>query len=100
MVELKLRPNSLVLYKNRPALVIQVGDKLEITLPDRNTAKVRPKDVIPLHPGPLRSLAELEPQSGEVETAWELTIGETTSLAELAELIYGEYTPATAWATR
>ena len=69
MAEPKLRPNSLVLYKNRPALVVQAGDKLEIALPDRKTIKVRPKNVTPLHPGPLRSLTELEPQNGEVEDA-------------------------------
>jgi exoribonuclease-2 len=60
---------------------------------------VRPKDVMLLHSGPLQSLYELEPLVGEVETAWELLIGETTSLAELAELIYGQDTPATAWAS-
>jgi len=34
----------------------------------------------------------------EVEIAWELLSGNTTSLVELAELAYGAYTPATAWA--
>lgn len=93
--------NSLVLYKNRPALVRQVGKKLEIALDSGDTASVRPKDVTLLHPGPLTSLSRLpaRPDVGdEVLAAWELLAGETTSLAELAELIYGDFTPAAAWA--
>jgi exoribonuclease-2 len=43
-------------------------------------------------------LGELQPQTGEVETAWEILAGETVPLADLAELAYGAYTPATAWA--
>ena len=93
------RQDSLVLYKNRPARVAQLGDKLEIRLEDGKSLKVRPKDVSLLHPGPLRSLAELKPQTGEIATAWELLAGETTTLPELADLIYEVYTPATAWAT-
>ncbi len=94
-----MRQDSLVLYKNSPALIKQAGDKLEIQLDDGQSLKVRPKDVELLHPGPLRSLAELKPRTGEVKVAWELLAGETTSLAELAELIYEEFTPQTAWAT-
>jgi exoribonuclease-2 len=91
--------NSLVLYKTRPALVQKAGDRLIIKLEDGETARVRPKDVILLHPGPLGSLAELRaPLTGEVQAAWELLAGGTTTLAELAELVYGAFTPATAWA--
>ncbi|MCB0209833.1 MAG: RNB domain-containing ribonuclease [Anaerolineae bacterium] len=94
-----LHPNSLVLYKNRPAKVLHSGDKVEIKLEDGRSLKVRPKDITLLHPGPIATLSELKPQSGEIETAWELLAGSTTSLPELAELIYEAYTPATAWAT-
>lgn len=93
-------PNSLVLYKNGPAYVKHVGDKVEIELADGKSMQVRPKDVQLLHPGPIRTLEDLTPHTeGEVEVAWELLAGQTTNLAELAELIYGDYTPATAWAT-
>jgi exoribonuclease-2 len=98
-------PNSLVLYKSRPALVIRSGDKLEIELEGGKQLKVRPKDVALLHPGPLRSLHDLESQSGklqpsgEVEIVWELLAGSQTTLPELAELIYDAYTPASAWIT-
>ncbi len=59
---------------------------------------MRAKDVTPLHPGPLKTLAELRPAAGDVLTAWEILAGGDTSLAELAELAYGAFTPSTAWA--
>jgi exoribonuclease-2 len=92
--------NSLVLYKRRPARVVKSGERLEIEMDDGNRARVRPKDVLLLHPGPLHSLAQLQPQSGEVELAWQILLeGEGTEpLSALAELMYGEYTPSTAWA--
>ncbi len=98
MSQTRICQGSLVLYKHQPAYVKQVGDKLEIEIAGGKTLNVRSKDVALLHPGPVQSLSELQPQTGEVETAWELLAGETTSLAELAELAYGDYTPATAWA--
>ncbi|MGD9406396.1 MAG: RNB domain-containing ribonuclease, partial [Anaerolineae bacterium] len=94
---MSVRKDSLVLYKTRPARVARVGKKLQIELEDGETLKVRLKDVEPLHPGPLHSLDELQPQIGEVKTAWELLAGTTTTLAELAELAYGAFTPASAW---
>ena len=91
--------NSLVLYKNGPARVAALGDKLDIELEDGRSLRVRPKDVLLLHPGPLRTSHELgEVPAGEVEAACELLDGSQTTLSELAELIYGVYTPATAWA--
>ncbi|MGE5223514.1 MAG: ribonuclease catalytic domain-containing protein [Omnitrophica WOR_2 bacterium] len=101
MMDTTLRPDSLVLYKKRPALIRQpTGDKLEIELQDGASQKVRPKDVVLLHPGPFRSLAGLRDiLPGEVEAAWEILAGQETTLPELAELIYAEFTPATAWST-
>ncbi|MFO1372258.1 MAG: RNB domain-containing ribonuclease [Candidatus Competibacteraceae bacterium] len=90
--------NSLVLYKNGPARVQTLGDKLEIELDDGRSLRVRPKDVMLLHPGPVRGLRDLDPPAGEVEAACELLDGSQTTLRELAELVYGAYTPATAWA--
>ena len=91
--------DSLVLFKNRPARVAEAGERLELELEDGRSQKVRPKDAALLHPGPLRALGELRPQTGEVEAAWELLAGSTAPLAEVAELVFGAYTPATAWAT-
>ncbi len=91
--------NSLVLYKNGPARVAALGDKLDIELDDGRSLRVRPKDVLLLHPGPLRSPRDLgELPAGEVEAACELLEGGQTTLSELAELVYGAYTPTTAWA--
>lgn len=97
MADAALQPDSLVLFKNRPARVLRAGDSLEIELENGKTLKVRPKDVALLHPGPLQSLADLQAEAGDVETAWELLAGGGTTLAELAELVYGAYTPPTAW---
>jgi exoribonuclease-2 len=99
MSEIELQLESLVLYKRRPARVVKGGERLEIEMDDGNRARVRPKDVTLLHPGPLHSLAQLQPQTGEVELAWQILLegSGAQSLAELAELIYGEYSPATAW---
>lgn len=98
MPDTTTKQGSLVLYKNRPARVASAGERLEIELEEGKTLKVRPKDVVLLHPGPLHRLSDLQAPAGEVETAWELLAGGTTSLAELAELAYGAYTPAAAWA--
>lgn len=88
---------SLVLYKNRPARVVEVGKKIEIET-ENGRLSVRPKDVTLLHRGPLASLAQLPPCQGAVQTAWELLDGETTTLPDLSELIYDAFTPQTAWA--
>jgi exoribonuclease-2 len=98
MSEPQIRSGSLVLYKGRPACIRRAGKRLQIELDGGETLQVRPKDVVLLHPGPIGSLDELGTRTGEVETAWELLAGEATTLAELAELAYGEYTPDTAWA--
>jgi len=92
--------NSLVLYKKRPAKVVRIGERLEIELEGGNLAKIRVKDVTLLHPGPLMSLGELTLCEGELELAWDLmseSPEKILTLAELSEIIYGEYTPSTAW---
>jgi exoribonuclease-2 len=93
----QISPNSLVLYKRRPARVLAAGERLEIELEDGSKVRVRYKDVALLHPGPLHSLKDLKPISAEIEPAWELLQGGVHELAELAELLYGEFTPASAW---
>ncbi len=59
MSEAAIRENSLVLYRARPARVQRADEKLSLELEGGESAKVRAKDVTPLHPGPLKSLAEL-----------------------------------------
>ncbi|MFN2292665.1 MAG: ribonuclease catalytic domain-containing protein [Anaerolineae bacterium] len=94
----RLRRDGLVLYKGKLARVQRLAKKIEIELEGGETLSVRTKDVTPLHPGPVESLQEVQPQVGEVQTAWELLAGRRTTLAELAELAYGAYTPSAAWA--
>ena len=89
--------HSLVAYKNRPALVIESYPDLQIELEDGRTQKVRSKDIILIHPGPVLNIAHLEPQSGDAETARELLSHEAVTLRELAELAFGSFTPSTAW---
>lgn len=91
-------PGSLVLYHERPARVARVGERLDLELEGGATARVRLKDVELLHPGPLASLAELRPLPGEMRAAWEILAGNETTLGELAELAFGKFTPASAWA--
>ena len=104
MSERMIHQDSLVLYKARPARVKRAGKKLEIELEGDETLSVRPKDVVLLHPGPVDRaqialfVDDRQMLAGEVETAWELLAGQVTTLAELAELAYGEYTPGSAWA--
>lgn len=92
-----LARGSLVLHKHKPAVVLQNGEKLEIQCADRKTISVRPKDLALLHPGPA-DLQTLRAPAGDLLAAWELLAGSTTTLRDLAELAFGTYTPASAWA--
>jgi exoribonuclease-2 len=90
---------SLVAYKNRPALVAETGDKIGICLPGGEILRVREKDIDVIHPGPCgKEILEPEERSGDVRGAWELLEGSSVPLRELADLVYGEDTPETAWA--
>ncbi|MDR2517916.1 MAG: RNB domain-containing ribonuclease [Spirochaetaceae bacterium] len=93
-----IREKSLVAYKNRPALVVEAGEKITITVSGADALKVRKKDIEPLHPGPCTLFGlDQEQDSGDPRSAWELLEENTVSLKELAELVYGEYTPRSAW---
>jgi exoribonuclease-2 len=102
-----IKKNSLVIYKNKAALVKDEGEKIMISVLGEKSdgklleesVKVREKDVELIHPGPLASLKELENlPCGDVESSWELLEGSSVSLKELAELVFGDYTPQSAWA--
>ena len=99
--------NALVAYKNKPALVKErAQDKIVIALCDGEKIKVREKDVELIHPGPAKSFNGIDetenPGAGlAIRESWELLLadgGKPVSLKELAELAYGEYGPASAWA--
>jgi exoribonuclease-2 len=99
-----IKEGALGAYKNKPALVLGQGEKIEILLGDGEKLRVREKDIEPVHPGPLRDLKELERAFPEADPreAWELLRGEERriGLRELAELVYGEFSPPAAWAAR
>ena len=99
MPDSSLRPGSLVLYKIRPALVTAVTDKIEIELEGGKTKRVRERDIELLHPGPTAGLKALQTPEPNLEEVWELIEDEPVPLAELAELLFGEFTPASAWGT-
>jgi exoribonuclease-2 len=104
------REKSLVAYKARPAVITAIGDKIDISVMGGEKLRVREKDIELIHPGPVDIssngfAAVAEPLSGEIRDAWELLGAGTGSpdtapltLKELAELVYGDYTPHTAWA--
>lgn len=95
-----LKEKSLVLYKNRPAVVSALGEKISIALAGGESVRVREKDVELLHPGPSPKPEELEASSpeGDPEGTRQLLEGTEVPLSELAELCYGAFTPASAWA--
>jgi exoribonuclease-2 len=108
MTQENIQAGGLVLYKRRPARVSRVSEKIEIELQDGNRARVREKDVALIHPGPLENLDEMEREARhlmsrqeDVELAWQILSDPGEGLHDLevlAELIYGAFTPASAWA--
>lgn len=94
----KITVHSLVVYKNAAAIVQQVGEKITIQLASGETVNVREKDIQWLHAGPLTRLSDLTmaPQ-GDLPAAWELLQGETVTLPELAEWVYGDRSSRSVW---
>jgi exoribonuclease II len=90
-----IRNQSLALYKNRPVLVVDVRDRIEIRLEDGSTLRVRDKDLVLLHEGPAKDMPQ-PAQGGDFETARKMLSGpEAGSLpwGELSELVFGESKP-------
>jgi exoribonuclease-2 len=95
-----IRAQSLALYKNRPALVLEIKDRIEIRLEDGSTLRVRDKDLVLLHEGPVKDIPQSTP-GGDFETARKMLTGPAPSSLpwnELSELVFGESTPAQALA--
>jgi exoribonuclease-2 len=85
---------SLALYKNRPVVVLEARDKLEIRLEDGSTLKVRDKDLEALHPGPLTSMPEAA-AGGDFDTARAMAEpGLLLAWSEVADLVFGHSGPA------
>lgn len=85
---------SLALYKNRPVIVLEAHDKLEIRTEDGTVLKVREKDLEALHSGPITTLPEAA-TGGDFETARSMAEpGQSLSFRDLAELVFGSAGPA------
>lgn len=90
---------SLVLYKSRQALVKEISDKIDILIEGGKSKRVRERDIVVLHPGPITNLPDLTESEGDLIETWELLEEGETHIEELAELLFGEFTPSTAWNT-
>lgn len=97
-----LSEGYLVLYKSKPALVRAVGERLTIKVIGGEELKVREKDILALHPGPLKAFdpnAALNALGkGDFETARAMAEGQGLSPIELAELVYGQARAEGVWA--
>jgi exoribonuclease II len=95
-----IRADSLALYKNKPVLVTEVRDRIEIRLEDGSSLRVREKDLVPLHLGPVKKMPE-PASGGDFETARKMLAADrpaegseaSLSWGELAELVFGEDGP-------
>ncbi len=99
MAQNDIQKGSLVLYKIRPAVVTEIGDKITIKLEGNKAKRVRDKDITLLHPGPVASPDNLQSTEVDLVEAWELLEGETCTLADLAEILFDTFTPESAWST-
>lgn len=98
---MKLSEFSIVLYKGQPAIVtgFEPG-KIEITL-ESDKKKVRDKDIVFLHQGPVKTVAELlraKAPAGNLSEAAEFFAGENPSYFELVDLVWGAIPAAASWA--
>lgn len=93
---------ALVYYKSKPAVVSAVSDKIDIIF-FKTTKRVRDKDIKLLHPGPLKDVDSLDLECptdlNTLDETLELIEDEAVTLSDLAEFLYGEFTPQTAWSS-
>ena len=96
------KQGALVYYKSKAAVVTAVGDKIDILF-FKTTKHVREKDILFLHPGPVSDISALDMECPQdlksLEETLELLEGEPVSLSDLSDLLYGEFTPQSAWST-
>ena len=97
-----IKKGALVVYKAKAAIVTDINDKIEILF-FKTTKRVRDKDVVFLHPGPIDTVDNIKtevPQNlATLDETIELLEGETATLEELSDYLFNEYTPQSAWST-
>ena len=93
------RAQALALYKNKPVLVLEVRDRIEIQTEDGSLVRVRDKDLVLLHEGPAKKIPQ-PAEGGDFETARRMLVpsplSQQAALAwtDLAELVFGEQGPS------
>ena len=87
----------LAVCRDKAAVIKSVaGAKITIHT-DGSNKIVKAKELIPIHPGAASTIPQaIEPET-PYEDAAELMGDETLSFADFCELLYGKYTPQTAW---
>ncbi|MCL2440798.1 MAG: ribonuclease catalytic domain-containing protein [Treponema sp.] len=99
-----INEGSLVVYKNKPAIVREhANGKYTISLQDGEQVKVRDKDIEVLHPGEVKDFSWITNsyiKNSAVCEVWELLSDEGVSitLKDLAAIIFNEYSPSSAYA--
>ncbi len=100
MSEFKI--GALVYYKSKAAIIESINDKIEISF-FKTTKRVRNKDIKLIHPGPISDVSilnmEVPSSLASLEETLELLEGEEVSLAELSDLLFGDFTPQSAWSS-
>ena len=94
-----IKSNSLVLYKNKAALVVEiVNDKYTIRTASGDRKSVRLKDIEFLHTGPCNAIPAAAPLPDKtvLEESVELMGSDAMSFAEFTELLYGSCSPENA----
>lgn len=98
MTQTSLPPvGSLVLHQSKLALVQELAANDRIVLKNSGgTVKVRPKDVVLLHPGPLQSIPAPSSDGSEqdLEELHVLLEGQSLPFTEACALLLGDSTPA------
>ena len=96
-----IKTNSLVLYKNKGAIVVEItNDKYLIRLPDGDKKSVRLKDIEFLYPGPCTAVPQPapEPDDAALQETAELIGSDPVSFSEFIELLFSAYKPENALA--
>jgi len=98
----QFKKGGLVYYKSKAAVVTAVSDKIDILF-FKATKRVREKDILLLHPGPISDVDTLDlacPENIEtLDETLELLEGESVPLSDLSDFLYGDFTPQTAWSS-
>ncbi len=98
----EFKKGALVYYKSKAAIVDSVSDKIDISF-FKTTKRVRDKDIKLLHLGPINDVSTLDlelPEPPEtLDETLELMEDEAIPLSELSDLLYGEFSPQSAWSS-